>query len=183
MSPLRPRVRLLPRYATSATRTRRDCNVTSPLPPYLLGEPDRISRPLRNYPTDRISLLLRSYPTGTRREGRDREDQGSMTSTPTYGQRPHRLPYRTTSIREPRLVSARIRFESVPDRPCAPQNAPCPCRLDAIDRDPTACPEHNRNVTPRQAMHVMDHENFVRPRHKKITQAWTQPHHLPFRPP
>ena len=67
----RSRVRLPPRYATSAARSRRDCDVTSPLFPELLGEPDRISR------------LLRNYLTGTRQEGRDREDSGRVTSAPT----------------------------------------------------------------------------------------------------
>ena len=66
-----PQVWSLPQYATSARRTRRDCDLTSPRPPLLLGEPDRISR------------LLRNYPTGTKREGRDREDFGRMTSAPT----------------------------------------------------------------------------------------------------
>ena len=64
----RPRVRLLPRSATGATRSRRDCDVTLAPPPSLLGEPDR------------MSPLLRNYLTGTRREGRDREDSGIMTS-------------------------------------------------------------------------------------------------------
>ena len=79
----RPRVPLLPRYATSATRCRRDCDVTSPLLSQLLGEPNRISRRLPDYPNDRISRLLQNYLTGTRREGRDREDSGNMTSSPT----------------------------------------------------------------------------------------------------
>ena len=32
-------------------------------------------------------------------------------------------------------------------------------------------------------MHVMDHENLARPRHKKMPQAEAQPHHLSFLPP
>ena len=44
-----------------------------------------------------------------------------MTSTLASGKRPYRLTYRTTSIREHCLVSARVRVESVPGHPCAPQ--------------------------------------------------------------
>ena len=51
---LRPASVVAPPNSTSARRTRRDCDRTSPLPPQLLGEPDRISR------------LLRSYQTGTK---------------------------------------------------------------------------------------------------------------------
>ena len=94
-----------------------------------------------------------------------------------------RLPSRATSIREPRLVPGRVRFESVPSQISAPQthldnvnlSTSTVIQLHAlgitnIDRDPTACPGYNRNITPRQAMHVMDHENLVRRRHKKMPQ-------------
>ena len=54
-----------------------------------------------------------------------------MTQTPTEGQRPHRLPSRATTIRELRLVPARVRFDFFPGHISAP-----PTHLDLVDLSP-----------------------------------------------
>ena len=75
-----------------------------------------------------MSVPLRYYRLATTYEERGEwsDRQRSTKPTPPYGQRHRRRPQRTTSNREARSVSARVRFQPVPDHPCVPQNGRLP---------------------------------------------------------
>ena len=75
---LRPRVQLHLRYATNATRSRRDCDVTSPLPPQLLGESRPYLTTLSGVPNQpyltTLTELPRRYEARGARSGRLRKN-------------------------------------------------------------------------------------------------------------